>query len=79
MFRFSIRDVLWLTVVVALLVAWWSKQFELNFTLTTRQQLQAENERLRTAFRVTGHELKETNDGGFLVSRKPDDGSSEEH
>jgi hypothetical protein len=23
MFRFSIRDVLWLTVVVAVLVAWW--------------------------------------------------------
>jgi len=23
MFRFTIRDVLWLTVVVALLVAWW--------------------------------------------------------
>jgi hypothetical protein len=23
MFRFTIRDVLWLTVVVAILVAWW--------------------------------------------------------
>ena len=23
MFRFTIRDVLWLTVVVAVLVAWW--------------------------------------------------------
>jgi len=23
LFRFTIRDVLWLTVVVALLVAWW--------------------------------------------------------
>lgn len=23
MFRFTIRDILWLTVVVAVLVAWW--------------------------------------------------------
>ena len=75
MLRFMIRDLLWLMVVVALMLAWWSRQFELNFTLTTRQQLQAENERLRAAFRVTGYDLKETNDGTFFVSRKPDDGS----
>jgi len=25
MFRFTIRDVLWLTVVVAMVVVWWSQ------------------------------------------------------
>ena len=28
MFRFTIRDVLWLTVVVALGVAWWAERRE---------------------------------------------------
>jgi hypothetical protein len=30
MFRFSIRDVLWLTVVVALSVGWWLDNRRLN-------------------------------------------------
>jgi hypothetical protein len=29
MFRFTIRDVLWLTVVVALVVAWWGDHIRL--------------------------------------------------
>jgi hypothetical protein len=75
--RFTIRDLLWAMVVVGLVLAWCSKQFELNFTLATRQQLQAENERLRSAFRITGYDLKETNHGAFVVSRKPDGGPDE--
>jgi hypothetical protein len=28
MFRFTIRDVLWLTVIVGILAAWWSDQLQ---------------------------------------------------
>jgi len=30
MFRFTIRDVLWLTVVAAVVVAWWVDRFQLS-------------------------------------------------
>jgi hypothetical protein len=30
MFRFTIRDVLWLTVVVALMLGWWVERTELR-------------------------------------------------
>ena len=37
MFRFTIRDVLWLTVVVALAVGWWiqHRQFAAYYKLVT--------------------------------------------
>lgn len=38
--RFSIRDLLWLTLLAAFAVVWW----------IDRSQLAAENERLRAAF-----------------------------
>jgi hypothetical protein len=37
MFRFTIRDVLWLTVVVALAVGWWLDRARTHATLTTYQ------------------------------------------
>ena len=37
MFRFSIRDVLWLTVVVAVLVAWW---VSLNHSYQRQKELE---------------------------------------
>jgi len=75
MFRFTIRDMLWLTVVVGMALAWWTEHQRQNAFLDAMQKLQTENDGLRGAFRVTGYELQETNIGGFLVSRKPDDGS----
>ena len=38
MFRFAIRDLLWLTVVVALGVAWWVDRERLATSLSNRRQ-----------------------------------------
>jgi hypothetical protein len=44
MFRFTIRDVLWLTVVVALVVGWWIERTGLR---SERQTLHDEIQRLK--------------------------------
>jgi hypothetical protein len=44
MFRFTIRDVLWLTVVVALGVGWWVERASV---FTERGQLRSEREWLK--------------------------------
>lgn len=44
MFRFTIRDLLWLTVVVALMLGWWLHYW-------TSQRLQAERNRQATELR----------------------------
>ena len=41
MFRFSIRDVLWLTVVVALAVGWWIEHQRLVSSAATVKALEA--------------------------------------
>ena len=42
MFRFTIRDVLWLTVVVAMGVAWWIDRRQLTEYHRRVEELQAE-------------------------------------
>jgi len=44
MFRFSIRDVLWLTVVVALVAGWWIDRRQLRAELLGSQERIAELE-----------------------------------
>ena len=73
MFRFTIRDVLWLMVVVAMWCAWRLDLHRRDFELNEMDLLRKRNNSLRTAFRVTGYEIQETNDGGAFVTRKPDD------
>ena len=52
MFRFTIRDVLWLTVVVALLLGWFRDHRALTkwtqLHLVREEQFYKENQRLRT-------------------------------
>jgi hypothetical protein len=43
MFRFSIRDLLWLTVVVAMGAAWWAERNQKCAIATTCSELRAEN------------------------------------
>jgi len=43
MFRFTIRDVLWLTVVVALVVVWRVDRSKLAYRLRMAQQVRLEN------------------------------------
>ena len=50
MFRFTIRDVLWLTVVVALAVLW---QMEMRQRLVERPDLRTENVRLKKKLEST--------------------------
>ena len=65
MFRFTIRDVLWLTVVVALGIGWWINRIQIqtqwsNRIETLRQDLQA---------RELG--ISESEDGAYRVSPLP--------
>jgi len=52
MFRFTIRDVLWLTALAAVLVAWWMD----DSALRTRVKVQAKE----------AQNLKEAMSGGFI-------------
>ena len=47
MFRFSTRDVLWLTVVVGLLISWLHERYALERMRVLRQEAVAERENLR--------------------------------
>ena len=55
--KFSIRDLLWLTVVVALAVAWW----------LDRRQLGTENGKLNEYLEFYERELISTRTSGFAV------------
>jgi len=47
MFRFTIRDVLWLTALLAVAVAWWIDRSRLVVVFGDHQQLQIEYRRLK--------------------------------
>jgi hypothetical protein len=47
MFRFTIRDVLWLTVVVGLFISWVHERYALEGMRASRQAAVAESENLR--------------------------------
>ena len=68
MFRFTIRDVIWLTVVAALALSWWRSQVIANErVLVARQELQQvrhkygvlDNEVFRDLWRFRAHVLAE--------------------
>ena len=63
MFRFTIRDVLWLTVVVALAVAWAIEHRELT-TVRSAFQLEQSNKRLAD---LLERELR----GGVILTPDP--------
>ena len=53
MFRFSIRDVLWLTVVVGLAVGWWIEHCEISrLAIARTRELSSIKERLSVTERV---------------------------
>jgi hypothetical protein len=52
MFRFSIRDVLWLTVVVAMGVCWYLERDGRNGQAQNAERLYRENEKLRLELRA---------------------------
>jgi hypothetical protein len=74
MFRFTIRDVLWLTVVVALAIAWGVERWHL------RQAVQHQNwqlGKLIAHFRdVEGATVQHSPEGIFVVETGWDDGQS---
>jgi hypothetical protein len=61
MFRFSIRDVLWLTVVVAMAVGWWTNRTRSQATINSYradyEALQATASRLADEREVLRHKL----------------------
>ena len=50
MFRFTIRDVLWLTVVVALAVGWWLDSRRSKERDAVQESALEANERLKRSF-----------------------------
>jgi len=77
MFRFTIRDVLWLTVVVALAVAWWVDRSQF---VERNQSLAAKNEELLARLKDLNYEaaklrmnalLAEELRGGIILSPSP--------
>ncbi|HUE74975.1 MAG TPA: hypothetical protein VMP01_29175 [Pirellulaceae bacterium] len=65
--RFTIRDLLWLTVVVALGVAWW---LDRSKVADDRQELQSSERELR---RITGTQQKVIEDYGRALMAVPED------
>jgi len=63
LFHFTIRDVLWLTVV-ALASGWWFYRQQTNATL---EKLRLENIALHTAARMGGYDAEWTADREFSV------------
>jgi hypothetical protein len=55
MFRFTIRDVLWLMVVLAVVVAWWLDRIETN---RVHSDLEAKNQELAKALREVTAEIE---------------------
>lgn len=55
MFRFTIRDVLWLTVVVGLGVGWWGDQLGLR---AQRSTLWNSNYNLRVLLRIREEQIR---------------------
>jgi len=47
MLRFTIRDILWLTLVVALIISWIHQRYALERMRTEKQEAIAERENLR--------------------------------
>ncbi len=68
--KFSIRDLLWLTVVVALGVAWWVDRSQVA---KDRQELQSSERELR---RITGTQQKAIEDYGRALMAVPEDAFS---
>ena len=59
MFRFTIRDLLWLMVVVGLAVGWWTERRQLRMQLMDERESRSEwidqNRELRMAiYKITG-------------------------
>ena len=64
MFRFGIRDVLWLTVVVGLVVAWWLDRSNLAVLAWHADQAKT----------TAGILARELNSRGFQITVHPDGG-----
>jgi hypothetical protein len=59
MFRFSVRDLLWLTLVVAVALGWFAHQRQLREEgLAREQHFQAEAEKWEMAFRAVAQAFK---------------------
>jgi len=75
MFRFSIRDVLWLTVVVALAVGWWLQRQDARGTLVINQELSAQNKQLNARLEIAEWWAKKFHEyyrrPGFMVPGEP--------
>jgi len=83
MFRFTIRDVLWLTVVVGLAVAWWVARdtaarqgTESNVLISSLQQenkaLQSRNAAILKGVYFLAYSVQDTGGGKFAFKQRRD-------
>jgi hypothetical protein len=73
MFRFTIRDVLWLTVVVALGVAWWFKEVDTTRRINRVKDEAAWNRlllsKVNRALHEEGREIHLSSDGTVTLQK----------
>jgi len=66
MFRFTIRDVLWLTVVVALGVAWWADRSRLIVRVTKAESLHGDYVKMLNMLNANWRTISESDGSGFV-------------
>ena len=67
MFKFTIRDLLWLTVVVALAVGWWIEHRSGETARQGRRQLQRQIDQMIVASDEAGFHFSGAFGGGYLL------------
>jgi hypothetical protein len=70
MFRFTIRDVLWLTAVVALAVGWWVHAQRLVHLANAGQRASNQLSELEFLLENHGYERLQTPEGSLMVLKR---------
>jgi len=70
MFRFTIRDVLWLTVVVAMGVGWWVERRQKQDTAAQMEKLRTENGQMRELIGEQYESAARTHWGWMVVPKQ---------
>jgi hypothetical protein len=74
--RFTIRDLLWLTALIAMGVGWWlehrAQRSQLLDALARQAELAIENERLRSTVQEIRREYDTRKNGSWYIGPIPD-------
>jgi hypothetical protein len=74
MFRFSIREVFWMTLVVSLAFGWWREHRQITAIKTAHWQADRRLDLLVDQIKREGYAIYEANGGGIIIG-KPIEGN----